>query len=241
MSFLPIKNDKIYTLVMKQIRSLVENGELRSGDKLPSEKELTVLLGVSRASIRQAISALETMGVVESRRGFGTVVAEGVAPDSLADLFSHAIVPTQINPLDIIEARLMFECSVAGACAERRQKEHLDKMREAYAEMERCVRTASAPNVYDRQFHLAIAEGTTNSGVVKLMQSVNRMLNGNMWKLVRETNIFAPVRFQTYNAQHLEILTSIEERRAADAEQAMRRHLTTVRDDLEQDLSALGS
>jgi GntR family transcriptional regulator, transcriptional repressor for pyruvate dehydrogenase complex len=237
MRFLPIKNDKIYTLVMKQIQSFLENGELRSGDRLPSEKELTILLGVSRSSIRQAISALETMGVVESRRGYGTIVAEGVAPDSLADLFSHAIVPIQISPLDIVESRLMFECNVAALCAERRQAEHLDKMRDALMQIERSIRSGSPSNPHDRQFHLAIAEGTNNASIVKLMLSINRMLHGNMWKLVREINQYKPLRLQTYTAQHVQLLDAIEARNSPKAEEAMREHLITVRQDLEQDLS----
>ena len=237
MSFLPIKNDKIYTIVMKQISTLVENGELQSGDRLPSEKELTMLLGVSRSSIRQAISALEAMGVVESRRGSGTVVAEGVDPDSLADLFSRAIAPIQISPLDILECRFMFECNVAALCAERRLEVHVEKMREACAQYERNMNAGELTLAQDRLLHLAIAEGTNNASIVKLMVAISRMLSGNMWKLMHENKQREHQRQIIYLDQHSRLVDAIEKRNSAMAEEVMREHLLTVRKDLEEELA----
>lgn len=239
MSFLRIKNEKIYTLVMNQIKSLVVNGELRSGDKLPSEKELTVLLGVSRASIRQAISTLETMGVVEARQGYGTVIAEGVTPESLADLFSHAIVPMQISAIDIVESRLLFECSVAGLCARRRRQSHIDRMRELLASMKANIENGKEQDAADRMFHLVLAEGTGNESVVKLMLSVNRMLRANMWRLVREAERYRRDRVETYYAQHVALFKAIKARDAEKAEAEMRKHLLTVKKTIEEDLSEL--
>ena len=67
----PIKNVKVYEIIMKQIKDIVKSGELKRGDKLPSERDLALKLNVSRTSVREAIKALETLGLVQSKHGEG--------------------------------------------------------------------------------------------------------------------------------------------------------------------------
>ncbi|MGH2346605.1 MAG: FadR/GntR family transcriptional regulator, partial [Chloroflexota bacterium] len=73
-----VRIPRVYSLVVEQIRALIESGQLKAGDKLPTERGLAEQLGVSRSSVREALSALEVLGVIHSRQGLGNFIAENV-------------------------------------------------------------------------------------------------------------------------------------------------------------------
>ena len=111
-------------LVVAYVRQLIESGEFKAGDKLPPERELARLVGVSRPSVRAGLQSLATVGVVESRRGAGTYVADGpplldVNPLSLFSAL-HGIPQDEL-----FEARRVIEIDLAGMAAERARGEEL--------------------------------------------------------------------------------------------------------------------
>ena len=82
----PVKSTKIYEMVMEQIKDIVKKGELKSGDKLPSERDLCEKLEVSRASIREALRALQMLGLIESKHGEGNFINENIENSLLEPL-----------------------------------------------------------------------------------------------------------------------------------------------------------
>src|SRR5215472_5407311 len=128
-----VRIPRVYTLVVEQIRALIRTGVLKSGDKLPTERALAEQLGVSRSSVREALSALEVLGIIHSRQGLGTYIAvnltDGMPEDQIEDLIVEG------GTLEIIEACQLFEPGVAALAARRRTDEDLVAIRSCVSEM----------------------------------------------------------------------------------------------------------
>src|ERR1700689_3158377 len=112
-----VRRNKVYEEVAKQIERLILK-KLKPGDKLPSERELTELLQVSRGSIRDAIRSLELMGLVEPRQGAGTIVCERPA-DSSINPFSNALKRRRELVSELLDFRKMLEPPLAARAAAR--------------------------------------------------------------------------------------------------------------------------
>ena len=112
----PIKSEKVYKIIMKQIKDIVKSGELKRGDKLPSERELALRLNVSRTSVREAIKALETLGLVESKHGGGNYIKNDFE-DILLEPLSIAFMLLGSNNSEILELRKVIEPEVASMAA----------------------------------------------------------------------------------------------------------------------------
>src|SRR5215510_6878174 len=140
----PDKNGLMAEQVVIQIRHMIREGSLKPGDRLPPERELAKRLGISRASLRDGLRFLTAIGVLASRHGSGTYVAEGPpALDSgplqmLADLH-------RFTPDEMFEARKLLEVGLAGLAANNAQPEHLATMAEEITEM---YATLDAPQEY---------------------------------------------------------------------------------------------
>src|SRR5574341_2360720 len=117
-SFDPVRRTKVYEEVAARIRRLIADGRLRPGDKLPPERELAVMLGVSRTSVRDAIRTLEVAGLLEPRQGEGTVVRE-LSPDNLVAPIASALMSRRDLLADLMEFRRMIEPPTAREAAER--------------------------------------------------------------------------------------------------------------------------
>jgi GntR family transcriptional repressor for pyruvate dehydrogenase complex len=236
LAFNPIKSEKIYMMIIKQVRALLRNGELSPGDKLPPERELAKMLGVSRASVRQAFSALEAMGVVCTRQGEGTFVSEEAPANNLITSFSSLLLREQITPSEIIEARIILESSAAALCAQRHDQRTLEELKRTLEWNLSLVQEGREATEADRAFHLAIAEGTQNVAVARLMTDVLNMMNSNMWPVLKGHSLAHVGRPQKYYKQHVEILNAIEQRDADKASAKMREHLEDIERDFEKDL-----
>ena len=169
--------------VVEHVRQLIERGAMRPGDRLPSERDLAAELGVSRPSVRSGLEALEAMGVVVSRRGAGTFIAEG-PPDLGIEPLSLLASLHGFTPNEMFEARLVLEVGVAGA---RRRARHGGAPRGDGRGGDRDVRLARGPRrpscVHDVRFHRAIAAGCGNRVLAALME----MVSAQFYELRRQT------------------------------------------------------
>jgi GntR family transcriptional repressor for pyruvate dehydrogenase complex len=158
-------------LVVSYVRQLIESGESKAGDKLPPERELARLIGVSRATVRAGLQSLATVGVVDSRRGAGTFVAEGpplldVNPLSLFSAL-HGIPRAEL-----FEARRVIEIDLAGLAAERARGEELAVISEEVMEMFSAIDDVHRFLVHDIRFHRAVATAARNPLLAAIMEMV---------------------------------------------------------------------
>jgi len=158
-------------LVVAYVQRLIEGGKFKAGDKLPPERELAQLIGVSRASVRAGLQSLAAVGVVEARRGAGTFVSNGpplldVNPLSLFSAL-HGI------PRDeLFETRRVIEIDLAGLAAERARGDELAVISEEVMEMFASVDDVHRFLVHDIRFHRAVAAAARNPLLAAIMEMV---------------------------------------------------------------------
>ena len=212
---------RLYEQVAQQILDWVRESGLQVGDRLPPERELATRLGVSRATVSQALVAMEVVGVVAVRHGDGAVLVESSGTSKVVEaLRRHA----QRLP-DIIEAREALESKLAGLAAVRRTEEDLMRIDEALAVMADDIEAGGRGVEGDELFHAAV----TTAGHSALLQR----LMGEISDLVRETRIESlsqPDRPAESLAGHRRIAAAIRDRDAAGAAAAMTDHVERVSD-----------
>ena len=207
--------------VVQELRGRIHRGELGPGDRLPPERELATPLGVTRATVSQALVAMEDVGVVAVRHGDGAVLVESSGTSKVVEaLRRHA----QRLP-DIIEAREALESKLAGLAAVRRTEEDLARIDEALAVMAADIEAGGRGVTGDELFHAAV----TTAGHSALLQRLMGEISG----LVKETRIESlsqPDRPAESLAGHRRIAAAIRDRDAAGATAAMTDHVERVSD-----------
>jgi GntR family transcriptional repressor for pyruvate dehydrogenase complex len=243
MNFKPVKNENIYMLVVNQVRDLIKNGDILPGDKLPSERRLTELLSVSRATVRQATSALSTLGIVEVKQGKGNFIVESIDRDSLLDLFTRIIVDEQISPEEVIETRMMVEGNAAFLCATRRSEAFVQEM-EAIINKNRIVssekRLEELPAI-NREFHLKVAEGTGNRGIMRMMQELMFIMKANLWPLIKSITSSSDEKLHAHYVHHEKVFQAIKNKDGPLAEKEMHMHLETIEREFEEEGARISS
>jgi GntR family transcriptional repressor for pyruvate dehydrogenase complex len=205
--------------VVEHVRRLIETGALRPGDRLPGERDLALELGVSRPSVRSGLEALESMGVVVSRRGAGTFIAQG-PPDLGIEPLSLLASLHRFTPNEMFEARLVLEVGIAGLAAIHADATHLAAMAEETTEMFASLEDPAAFLRHDVRFHRAVAEGCGNRVLAALME----MVSAQFYELRKET--VAHARDLRESAEmHRRIFRAIRARDAEGARLAMTEHL----------------
>ena len=159
-----ITSKKVYEQVIEQIQEKIFYGEFKNGDKLPSERELSEQMGVSRTSIREALRVLETMGVVESRQGEGNFICSNVNK-SLIEPLSLIFKLNNGSWEDVIELRQALELETVKFASKRVTREEADEMKFIINKMEEEINNQNRNEILvnlDRKFHNKIASISKN-------------------------------------------------------------------------------
>jgi len=224
MRFQPIKPKKVSAQIAEQIRASILAGEFTPGDKLPPERELAEMFGVSRPSVREALNILASAGLVMSYQGGGTVImslVETTAGNPLTEL----IRSQQERALDVIEVRKGMESWTAYYAAQRALPEDIRRMEEIVTGMERNLKQMSASEDLDANLHILIARATHNIVWVHLMQSIfdaMKEFQQSVWRAVYLT----PDDHRILYEHHRAVFEAIRAKNAEAARDAMLLHLT---------------
>jgi GntR family transcriptional repressor for pyruvate dehydrogenase complex len=217
----PLQRPRLYEQVVDQIQAWIAQNGLEVGDRLPPERELASRLGVSRATVSQALVAMEVVGMVSVRHGDGVILVEPAGSTKVVNaLRRHA----QQLP-EIIEAREALETKLAALAAGRRTESDLAAMDEALAFMERDIASGGRGVEADERFHAAVTAAGHSPLLARLMAEIS--------DLIRETRISSlsqPDRPVNSLRGHRKIADAI---RAGDAEAAalaMQEHVAMVSD-----------
>ncbi|AFQ43116.1 FadR/GntR family transcriptional regulator [Desulfosporosinus meridiei] len=168
----PIRTRKIYEQIVDQIGQLIAEGQLKPGDRLPSERELVERFQVSRASIREAISALEMMGLIEVRSGEGTYIRQ-VNIESVVTPLAWMLFIEKDTDLELYEARKILEVQAAGLAAARADEDEINEMFAALEIMRKDLELHHLGEEADHYFHYAIARATHNKILFRLMNTLS--------------------------------------------------------------------
>ncbi|MHB2009379.1 MAG: FadR/GntR family transcriptional regulator [Acidobacteriaceae bacterium] len=205
--------------VVEHLRQMIQKGELEPGARLPTERALAQRLKVSRSSLRAGIGFLSAMGVLKSRHGSGTYVAEG-PPAFDASMLQMMGSLHGYQPLQMFEARLVIEQSLAGFAAERASDQHLATLAEEVAEMYAALDNPQEYLIHDVRFHRTLAAAAANPILTVLMETITAALYGQR----RETVIYSQDMKESAD-MHREIYRAVRTRDVAKARSIMALHL----------------
>lgn len=221
-----VRSSRLYEQIVQQIEDSILKGTLKSGDQLPSERELALKFGVSRTAVREAVKALHEKGLVEAYSGRGTFITNGTSEAVRQSINLMMRIDQADGSENLAEVRQILEPEIAALAATRIQAPQLALMREAYSVMNSALKDADAYIEADLDFHLALAEAAENPLILSLLDSIVGLLREQRIKIFFEKG--GPERGQYHHAR---ILAAIEKRDAEAARAAMRNHLRQVRED----------
>lgn len=219
--FSAVRRNRVHEEVARQLEALILK-ELKPGDKLPGERELAEMLGVSRSSIRDAIRRLELVGLVEPRQGSGTRVRE-ISTETLVSPLANVIAHKRQLVGELLEFRQMLEPGMAARAAEHATPEDVARMEEILRRQDRKVRGGGLAVEEDSEFHYLIATAARNSVVLKVVDVVMDLL-----RETRSRSLQSEGRPQRSMAGHRRILSAIRRGDPEAAEAAMRQHIRDI-------------
>ena len=217
----PVTRPRLYEVIVEQLVAYISDKNLSEGDRLPAERDLAAKLGVSRASVSQALVALEVQGVLSVRHGDGAILLRRPTEErAIRALREHADrIP------DIIEARIALEVNLAGLAAARRTDAEMAAIDAAIATMEAEVEAGDRGVLGDEMFHEAITAAAHSSLLAKLMHEISG--------LIRETRIESLSQQNRPRASlegHRRIADAVRKQDADGASRAMADHIRLVSD-----------
>jgi GntR family transcriptional repressor for pyruvate dehydrogenase complex len=207
--------------VVAHVRSLIERGELRPGDRLPAERDLATQIGVSRPTVRAGLRALAAMGVVRSRHGSGTYIPDG-PPMLGSEPLSFLAALHGFTREEMYEARRILEVGAAGLAAERASSDQVATLAEEVASLFASMADPQRFLRHDIEFHRAVAAASGNPIVASLVEMVSALY----YERRRQTAERATDRNLHDAAEmHRRIYQAIRARDPNTARQVMNEHL----------------
>ena len=217
-----VQRRRLYEDIVQQFDSLIRQGVLQHGARLPSERTLAEQLNVSRSSVREAIRSLELQGLVVSRRGSGTFI-NTEAIESVVALLASTLSAGNETMKEIFEVRHLLEPQIAAVAATRANLDEVQRLADILEEQQQQLKKGKSGVDADTAFHFALASATHNSALVKVVSAVEDIL-----RLSRDRSLQEPGRAKRSLVSHRQILEKVNAGDAEGARVAMEYHLTSV-------------
>lgn len=230
---LPIQKTSVSQQVVNHVLDMIEQGELKPGDRLPVEREFAESLGISRVPLREGISALAALGIVERRQGDGNYIA-GFSPDILGRILRTYTLLEGSLADDLFEARSVVEGAAARLAARNATQEDIEAMEEDIQAME-----AAIPDYIDGKkrlmdmlalddlFHLRCAAASHNEFYIQFVNIVH--MAGTDMGLYEKTYGRQPEKYYDSVKFHRQLLDAIRARNEVQAQEVMCQHIESVR------------
>ena len=205
-----------------QLQAYLAQNELQENTRLPPERELCDLLGVSRGDLRKALAVLEEEGHIWRHVGKGTFVGSGPIEETV----SISEISTRANPADVMRARLIIEPEIAREAALHATPSHIKGMKRSMT-LARAAKTWRQYENFDNLLHREIAEASANVVLVGIFDALNSIRRAVVWGRLREKAPQPPADHHSF-AEHEAIIDAIAQRDIDGAASAMRTHLQSV-------------
>lgn len=209
--------------IAAQIRRLIAEGRLSPGDRLPAERVMAEMFGVSRTTVREGLKSLTETGLLESRQGAGTFVrrVDDVAPQggSLID----AILAGDYRLADVFEVRKMLEPEIAAIASGKAQPDDITRLEAILYRQEEAIKKGKSGAELDHRFHQLLADIAGNTVLRELVSALHDALAKS-----RAEGVQSPERQKASVASHWAIVAALKNGHGMQAERAMREHLDEV-------------
>jgi GntR family transcriptional regulator, transcriptional repressor for pyruvate dehydrogenase complex len=218
----PVKSTRIYEEIVRQVKQLIAEGKLKSGDQLPPERDLAEKFMVSRTSVREALRALQSRGLIEIRAGEGTFVRD-ISVETLIEPLALVILPHREAVGELFEARRLLEPAIAALAARRATPEDIAEMARILEEQSKEIAQGRTGLSQDAAFHGAMAASAHNRAISRIDGALMDLLTQS-----REESLHTPGRPTRSHEDHQRILEAIRRRDEVGAHRAVLDHLTAV-------------
>jgi GntR family transcriptional repressor for pyruvate dehydrogenase complex len=201
---------------------MIVSGTLKKGDKLPSERELVEHLQVSRTSIREALRALQIMGLVECRQGEGNYITQSFE-NSLFEPLSVMFMLQESNPSEIIEVRKIIEIETAAIAAQKITKEEIESLEILLRVFESSINEDDNVKI-DKKFHYEIAQASRNFLILNILNAISSLIDSFI-KDARKKILVDEKNIEVLAKQHWDIYEALKSHNSKKAAEAMKKHL----------------
>lgn len=218
----PVSVGRVSQVIIEQIKTLLREGKLTTGDRLPSERDLCQRFGVSRVTVREALRVLEASGLISIRVGarggaFVTSPTKERLGDGLADLMTLA----PVTSADVTEARTVIEVGILPFVVERATEGDIAALRRIIDKGHDALSRNAYTMVLSAEFHVAVAACAHNPAVESLVHS----FHGPMLTSLRQAQALAPAMGRRGTDEHAELVDAVEKRDVQAAIDVMTKHL----------------
>lgn len=223
----PIQKQRVYQNIIEQFKKSIERGELKPGDRIPSERELAEELNVSRSAVREAISVLEAARLVRILPGVGMFLEEDPNKDVMARL-NEILQGSNASLVQLLEVRQAIESQAAYLAALRRTDADLKKLQMKFEALKQSVENNGIAAEEDYEFHLAIVESAYNPMLMETLKIFSDQWRSGVHKS-RSQSISIPGRSLIVLEEHRKIYQAIADKDSIGAQQAMWEHIHHVK------------
>jgi GntR family transcriptional repressor for pyruvate dehydrogenase complex len=227
MPYVPVQTIKLFEQITEQIEQQILRGDLQSGDRLPTERELAEQFHASRTAVREAMKILAQKGLLQMRPGRGTIVINGTS-QALRDSLGLMLRVAQADSArELVEVREILEPEIAALAAVRATERDVVDLREAVEAMDAHLHDADAFISADNFFHQVLARATQNALVLTLIDPIMELLSEQRKQIFFVDG--GPLRGQFH---HKQLLDAVGQHDSEAARISMRAHLQQVRADV---------
>lgn len=229
MRFKKIETKKKSTYVAEQIIDTIHKGIYKVGDKLPAERQIAEETGVSRPSVREAISALQIVGLIESRSGDGTYIRQPIKNVN-AELRVWSILERTNSPFEVWEARKTLEPGIAGLAAEIATLKDIEALKKALEDMRKKATQKDNHGFLraDQKFHTALAAATKNHTLEWTIHPLLQNMTRELWIEIKKESLSNKEHIRTSLSIHGQILSAIESKNKDLAQEEVKRHFSEL-------------
>jgi len=224
------KRQRLYKDIISQIRHLIQDGTLKPGDQLLPERKLAEKLGVSRTAIREALTALDSMGFIEITPGGGSYVKE-IDIENLIEPLALIMLKEKEDVLQLLEAREILETEIIKLAAKRATSNDISRVYRAAKEMENDAKNDRDADNSDVNFHLEIAMSSHNDILYNIMNMLAKLMK-EVYGPSRKKLLSDNQKVQTFCDQHTEMCKAIADGDDQLAAELIKKHLDMARKEL---------
>jgi GntR family transcriptional repressor for pyruvate dehydrogenase complex len=220
-----INKKKIADSVIEEIKRMIQSGELKEGHRLPDQNTFAAQLGVSRTSLREALSTLNRIGVIEQRPGYGTVFRSRISA-LFTDHLPPPFISDKMATIELIEARRFIEIGAAELAVKNASPEQINEMGTLIKEMPRSLKEGRIDDYIEQDvaFHFLIAKASHNRFLVNLFVTIR----GFMEQYMRESFHLLPYMLERSLKFHQNIYQSVKAGSRSRAVSQMKRHILDI-------------
>ena len=230
-TFQKVRPRKVSAIVAEQIVAAIKQNTYPVGSRLPSEFELAEQMGVSRPSIREALSALQSVGLIETKSGSGNYVLK--MPSSDEEQEAPHLIESEAGCLEVMEARACLEPPVAALVAEKASSETISELEAIIGRMSEQARGGRFSSYFeaDKSLHLALAEASGNRLITAALHPLINTMNHNLYREFTHHYYLKNVAdMEQVVALHSEIVDAIKQGRPKEAFDGMSEHWRRMRE-----------